>query len=64
MSYREEVKSAGDLFMASKELRAEVQKALDENRTVEFEHSSFSDSGSDWTKILIDNKQISISRGF
>ncbi len=66
MPYREEIKHAGDIPMASSvggSVNAdEMRQALDDGKKVEMEYSSFSDPGDDWGQVRIDGKVLPGSR--
>lgn len=64
MSYREPITSVSDLFMVSEEVETKVQEALDKGKKVEYENSSFADTGDDWSKILIDGISVHFSTGY
>lgn len=66
MSYFEVIKTEeqAGLWGKSEEVKAMVKAALAEGKEVKFEHSSFSDPGPDWSKILIDGKCIDYTPGY
>lgn len=64
MPYKTDFNENHKPFGMSEDTWTKIQEAQAEGKKVEWQHSSFSDPGDDWNKVLIDDREVWYQNGY